>query len=128
MDQASVDDAIEDLVYFNDDPRDRIDQDRRVREALAEIVRERRRQEQKGRVRRAAGVDWRSCADPEMAGGDGTRYLVLGEEVGEVANASLEGTYGSLEDPDEHLAEELVQVAAVALAWLEAIAARRDTP
>lgn len=111
--------------------------------ALVDIVSERRRQELKGAERRAVGVDWRSCADPAMAGGDGTRFLVLGEEVGEVANAVLEAAY-AMPSPDTvayqvlesedvhalvaggeaHLREELVQVAAVALAWIEAIDAR----
>lgn len=90
---------------------------------LTDIYAERVRQESIGNAKRATGIDWRSCADPEMAGGDGTRYLVLGEEVGEVANAVLEAGYGSGVG-DAHLRDELVQVAAVATAWIEAIDAR----
>jgi hypothetical protein len=92
-------------------------------DVLADVYEERDRQEAIGHRKRAGGIDWRSCADPQMAGGDTTRFLVLGEEVGEVANAVLEAGYGSIVD-DEHLREELVQVAAVAVAWVEAIDAR----
>lgn len=86
---------------------------------LDDVANERDRQEQIGEAKRAQGIDWRSCADPDMAGGDFTRFTVLGEEFGEVANAVLETAYGS--DNDRHLREELVQVAAVAVAWCEAI-------
>lgn len=44
------------------------------------------------------------------------RYLILAEEVGEVAHAILEQDY-------ENLVGELVQVAAMAACWLEAIGA-----
>jgi len=108
---------------------------------LADVLVERERQESIGLRKRAIGIDWRSCADPAMAGGDGTRYMVLGEEVGEVANAVLEAGYtaSAIAGPatttayqvvesgatgDEHLRDELVQVAAVAVAWVEAIDAR----
>lgn len=107
------------------------------RRVLEQVSSERRRQEDIGRRKRAEGIDWRSCADPEMAGGDATRFLVLGEEVGEVANAVLEAGYASPTptsvayqvtesgaNRDAHLREELVQVAAVAVAWVEAIDAR----
>lgn len=43
----------------------------------------------------------------------GTWYLILGEEFGEVGNAVLEGS--------PTLRDELVQVAAVATAWIEAL-------
>ncbi len=42
-------------------------------------------------------------------------YLILGEEIGEVANAILESK------PDAEIEEELVQVAAVVVCWLEAL-------
>lgn len=86
---------------------------------LGDITDERQHQENIGEAKRAAGKDWRSCADPRMPGGDPMRYLVLGEEFGEVANAMLEGA------GDAHLRAELVQVAAVAVAWVEAIDRRR---
>ena len=68
-------------------------------------------------------------AAPTMAGGGGTRFLVLGEEVGEVANAVLEGSFASgspaiSEEWERRLRTELVQVAAAAVAWVEAIDAR----
>ena len=118
--------AVEKLVYRHPNPPDRVAQDRRVVGALTDIVDERRRQEEIGDARRAKGVDWRSCADPDMTGGDGTRYLVLGEEVGEVANASLEAGYEPDRIGDWDLRAELVQVAAVAVAWIEAIDARGE--
>lgn len=80
---------------------------------LTDVARERDRQEEIGRTKREAGSDWRSCADPAMVGGDGVRTLVLGEEFGEVCKAVLEG--------DRGLRAELVQVAAVAVAWVEKI-------
>lgn len=43
-----------------------------------------------------------------------TAQAILAEEAGEVAHAVLE-------KDDENLKEELIQVAAVAVAWLEAI-------
>ena len=112
---------------------------------LADVHAERIRQEAIGESKRAAGIDWRSCADPAMAGGDGTRYMVLGEEFGEVANAILEAGY-AMPSPtsvafqileaeevaaiarrgEAHLRAELVQVAAVAVAWAEAIDARAE--
>jgi NTP pyrophosphatase (non-canonical NTP hydrolase) len=77
-------------------------------------------QEEGGRERRAAGqTEWRSCADPELD--DGTRLAILVEEVGEVAHALNERRVGNVED----LRAELVQVAAVAFAWVEAIDSER---
>ena len=55
----------------------------------------------------------RSIASPQV--GMETAYLILAEEVGEVARALLEE--GSLTD----LHQELVQVAACAVGWLEAL-------
>jgi len=95
---------------------------------LTAVVAERERQEAIGERKRAEGIDWRSCADPDMAGGDDRRYAVLGEEVGEVARAMLErgfvpkhlvGEVDAIGDPE--LRSELIQVAAVAVAWVEAI-------
>jgi NTP pyrophosphatase (non-canonical NTP hydrolase) len=62
------------------------------------------------RVRQEALHPNRTCAHPIPAE---HKVVVLTEEVGEVARSVLDG------DPTEMLAEELVQVAAVALAWLE---------
>lgn len=50
---------------------------------------------------------------------DNIRLAIVTEEVGEVARAIIEGD-------GENLREELVQVAACAVAWLEAIDAKQD--
>lgn len=103
-----------------------------LRAALGDVIRERQRQEEIGARKRARGIDWRSCADPDMEGGDLARFAVLGEEVGEVARALLErgfvpkhlvGEVDPIGDPE--LRAEIVQVAAVAVAWVEAIDARQ---
>jgi hypothetical protein len=85
-----------------------------TREVCVDVLLERERQEKLGLAKRDAGTDWRSCADPTMRGGDPMRLTVLVEEVGEVARAVLEGDTASLR-------AELVQVAAVAVAWIEAL-------
>lgn len=71
----------------------------------AAITEERRRQDTK----------WHRSPG-EWPDGPGVRYCVLAEEVGEVAKALLE-------DKPHELKTELVQVAAVCVAWLEAIEA-----
>lgn len=50
----------------------------------------------------------------------GTKFMVLGEEVGEVARAILE------EETVERLFAELVQVAAVAVCWAESLVLQDD--
>lgn len=66
-----------------------------------------------------------SCADSMvLAGGDpGVKLAILTEEVGEVAKEVYERSVfdSDDEDPDTKLRTELVQVAAVAVAWLEAL-------
>ena len=58
-----------------------------------------------------------NCADPHAP--EEYKLAVLGEEVGEVSRAILAAKYGQ---PDEvNLREELIQVAAVACAWAEAL-------
>ena len=53
-----------------------------------------------------------------LPGEDEWRKLaVLAEEFGEVANALLETDFGN--DTQAHVEEELIQVAAVAVAWVE---------
>lgn len=47
---------------------------------------------------------------------------ILVEEVGEVSKSLNEG------DPEEHLVEELIQVAAVCVSWVEAIRRRPTLP
>lgn len=51
-------------------------------------------------------------------------HLILTEEVGEVAQAVLHDWFGG--PAEDTVREELVQVAAVALSWLEAIDRRRN--
>lgn len=82
------------------------------------ILGERLRQEQL----REEGRFTHTCASPEMSHED--CYLVLGEEVGEVARAILEGNRSHAESLDKHgkdLRKELIQVAAVCMAWVERI-------
>ena len=76
----------------------------RRQDVLAEVGRERSRQEWLRTAGAIGPVDT-----------DGERLAVLVEEVGEVARAMNDG---------KGLREELIQVAAVAVAWVEAI----DTP
>lgn len=85
---------------------------------LQEVRKERIRQEQISAEKREHGIEWRSCADLEMEGGDDRRVVVLLEEVGEVAKAVLE------HDLDNYR-EEAIQVAAVAVAIVESIDARQ---
>lgn len=73
-------------------------------QALKDVLTERLRQEQR----------WQqTCADPKLD--EGVKLQVLVEEVGELA-AALQGDAGAGHD----VRDELVQVAAVALAWIEA--------
>ncbi len=52
---------------------------------------------------------------------DFTWGAILGEEVGEVAQASLEFKFGDSENGTANVYRELIEVAAVALAWAEMI-------
>jgi hypothetical protein len=87
--------------------------------AVIDIVRERERQEGKCATKRAEGMEWLTCADTRMD--DGEKLAVLMEEVGEVAHELTEALAGAV-GPDvtvPRLRAELVQVAAVALEWVE---------
>lgn len=75
---------------------------------LSDVEAERFRQEELC----ALGKFEHTCAHPEWT--DRQRLPVLVEEVGEVARAIQTGDL-------DNLREELVQVAAVAVAWVEAI-------
>jgi hypothetical protein len=79
-------------------------------EAFTAIRAERRRQAEKWGGRHPWGVG--DCSSLGVA--DTVKAAVLAEECGEVARAVLDS------DP-ESLRNELVQVAAVAVAWLEAL-------
>lgn len=61
---------------------------------------------------RAHTWGWGDCSSPDVA--EPVKLAVLTEELGEVARAMLDG------DRDD-LRRELVQVAAVAVAWLEGL-------
>ena len=69
-------------------------------QVLSEVLGERRFQDEK----------WGSNRDLD----NGTWGLILGEEVGESCEAALENDM-------KHLRRELVQVAAVAVAWIEGL-------
>lgn len=77
------------------------------------IAAERKRQEE---LLASGKFSW-TCASPEIS--DERRLSVLMEEVGEVANDINEQNH----DPQwrEKMAVELIQVAAVCVAWLEAL-------
>lgn len=74
-----------------------------------EISDERERQEEL----KASGRFSETCADAGMS--PTLKLAVLTEEVGEVARCLCDG------DSNARLREELVQVAAVAMAWLESL-------
>lgn len=85
------------------------------RATLAELERVGAERDQQERLV-LTGKFSRTCADPDAP--DAERFAVLGEEQGEVAKAWLEHGPTSRE-----LRDELIQVAAVAVAWAEAITA-----
>jgi len=86
-------------------------------EVLTDISRERERQESL----KAAGKFPATCADDIIT--DQTKCCVLTEELGEVARVLCERECkpGCDAGSDAKLYEELVQVAAVATAWCEAL-------
>lgn len=89
---------------------------RRVK-IFGDIIEERIRQE---RLKRE-GKFLHTCADPNMLSSE--KYLVLAEETGEVARAVL-NLQGFSRDYGADLGKvrtELLQVAAVAVAWMEFI-------
>lgn len=76
-----------------------------TRQVLGAVAAERRRQDEKwGHNRSLSDLLW---------------MTILNEETGEVARAILENQFGELR-------EELVQVAAVAVAWIEDMDRRRS--
>lgn len=88
--------------------------------ALSDLLNERVRQNEL----KAQGRFLYTCADRELA--PAQKLAVLAEEFGEVARATLE--VGALvndgrcvTDAREALRKELVQVAAVAMAWVEGL-------
>lgn len=90
---------------------------------LADVGVERERQERLGRQHRAQGQhDWKTCADKTLSAD--TKLAVLVEEVGEVAHAMNEARVGNT----ENLREELIHVAAVAVAWAESVTELEPAP
>lgn len=89
--------------------------------AADDIVAERHRQDDL----KLAGRFAYTCADPELTHAE--RLTVLGEEFGEVCHEVNEAIGGHAKLRRDKLRKELVQVAAVAVAWIEAIDAERMT-
>jgi len=79
-------------------------------EIFRDIERERRRQQTKWGKPHAWGVG--DCSSLGVM--PSTKSMVLSEECGEVSRAVLDGD-------DDNLKTELIQVAAVAVAWLESM-------
>lgn len=84
-----------------------------VGEALQDIHRERDRQ----RDLKEAGKFKYEPSDLELS--HDQRYTILGEEFGEVGHELNEGIVKTIDK--KKLRKELVEVAAVAVAWIEAI-------
>lgn len=82
---------------------------------LYQISLERDRQE----ALKAEGRFKFTCADPDVP--IGHNIMVLGEEYGEVCTAVLEAEGLSFDLHQPHLRKELIHVAAVAVAWIEAL-------
>jgi cytidylate kinase len=97
--------------------------EQKMKKALEEVEIERYAQESA----KAKGKFKHTCDDLEM--NDGERLAVLMEEVGEVSTEILNLTDNATEDLHDHdrtiiegrLKAELAQVAAVSVAWMEAI-------
>lgn len=96
----------------------------RIREVLREVEAERVRQE---RLKSEGKFPW-SCADNydpsvpyAMPISHAAKFAVLAEEFGEVARevCELQNPYGK--GDDRKLRQELLQVAAVAVAWAESL-------
>ncbi len=87
---------------------------------LAAIHHERDRQEQLMKEGRFAYT----CASPEMT--TAQRLAVLGEELGEVGHEVNEGFGPGRTMGVEALRKEIVQTAAVAVAWIEALGVPRE--
>jgi NTP pyrophosphatase (non-canonical NTP hydrolase) len=81
------------------------------------VMQERLRQERL----KAEGRFQYTCADPQL--NEYAKLAVLTEEVGEVARVLCERLAHGIRSggADERLREELVQVAAVCLAWVEGL-------
>jgi len=89
-----------------------------MRVVLGEVAAERNRQEAKCAEKRDEGLLWLTCADPRMPSAE--RLAVLVEEVGEVARELCDAR-AEKREPAPNLRVELVQVAAIAVGWIEAL-------
>lgn len=87
-----------------------------TRVVLGEIAAERSRQEVKCAEKRDEGENWRTCADPLST--DDVRLAVLTEEFLEAVK-EINDARAEQRDPSANLRVELVQLAAVAVAWVE---------
>lgn len=83
-------------------------------QVLANVRDERLHQEQL----KAAGRFKNTCSDPIS---DFERLAILGEEYGEAARAALERAGSSNDVHGADLEKELIQIAAVAVAWVEGL-------
>lgn len=79
---------------------------RKMGDVIADVMMERCRQDDL----KKQGKFQHTLNDPELS--DSERFVVLSEEIGEVARAIQENN-------ETNLKEELTQVAALACAWLE---------
>lgn len=82
---------------------------------LALVAAERERQE----VLKRSGRFKHTCADTGLT--DAQKLCILTEELGEVARAVQEAADTAGDKHGKDLMEELVQVAAVAVAWVEGV-------
>jgi hypothetical protein len=87
---------------------------------LSEIHAERDRQEKL----REEGRFTHTCASPDLP--DATKLAILVEEVGEAARAVIEKGRHANDVHGVELRKELIQVAAVAVAWSEALTPEAD--
>lgn len=97
--------------------------DSQLTEATAHVLRavsrERLRQERICEEKQREGLAWHSCASPLLL--DDDRLPILGEEFGEVCRELCEARAERREPSAVKLRDELVQLAAVAVAWIEAV-------
>lgn len=89
-----------------------------TRLVLHAVKQERVRQENKCAEKRAEGLEWLTCASPLME--DEQKLAVLMEEVGEVARELCDAR-AERRAPARNIRTELIQVAAICVAWVEAL-------
>ncbi len=87
-------------------------------QVLGEVAAERSRQETLSAEKRADGLSWLTCASPLMH--DRDKLAILTEELGEVARELCDAR-AEKRAPASNLRVELIQVAAIAVAWAEVL-------